>query len=89
MLVFKNDYFEITEEHGKVYLTTAMSGFPLKEFDSILRSFPRIKLTNFTLLKNALSTSRWCKNQLCERRNLTVVNFTTGEKVSKKSIPSV
>ena len=57
MLVFKNDYFEITEEHGKVYLTTAMSGFPLKEFDSILRSFPRIKLTNFALLKNALSTS--------------------------------
>lgn len=57
MLVFKNDYFEITEEHGKVYLATAKSGFPLKEFDSILRSFPRIKLTNFALLKNALSKS--------------------------------
>ncbi|MGM9950656.1 MAG: DUF342 domain-containing protein [Lysinibacillus sp.] len=57
MLVFKNDYFEITEEHGKVYVTTARSGFPLKEFDSILRSFPRIKLTNFALLKNALSKS--------------------------------
>ena len=56
MLVFRNDCFEITEEHGEVYVTTARPGFPLKEFDSILRRFPRIKLTNFALLKKALST---------------------------------
>lgn len=55
MLVYKNDYFEISEDNGKVYMSTAKSGFPLKEFDGILRSFPRIKLTNFALLKNVLS----------------------------------
>lgn len=57
MLVYKNEYFEITEENGKVYLSTTRSGFPLKEFDGILRSFPRIKLTNFALLKNVLTKS--------------------------------
>jgi uncharacterized protein len=57
VLVYKNDYFEITEDNGKVYLSTARSGFPLKEFDGILRSFPRIKLTNFALLKNVLTKS--------------------------------
>ncbi|KGR81631.1 DUF342 domain-containing protein [Lysinibacillus odysseyi] len=55
MLVYKNDYIEITEKNGKVYLLTAQSGYPLKEFDGILRSFPRIKLTNFALLKNVLT----------------------------------
>lgn len=55
MIVFINEFFEITEENGKVYLKTIKSGFPLKDFDGILRSFPRIKLTNFAVLKNVLS----------------------------------
>ncbi|MFF5995451.1 FapA family protein [Lysinibacillus sp. KU-BSD001] len=55
MIVFINDFFEITEQNGKVYLKTMKSGFPLKDFDAILRSFPRIKLTNFAVLKNVLS----------------------------------
>ncbi len=55
MHIYKNDYFEITEKNEKIYLLTAQSGFPLKEFDGILRNFPRIKLTNFALLKNNLT----------------------------------
>lgn len=55
MVVFINDFFEITERNGKVFITTTKSGFPIKDFDTILRSFPRIKLTNFAVLKNALS----------------------------------
>lgn len=55
MVVFINDFFEITERNGKVFITTKKSGFPIKGFDAILRSFPRIKLTNFAVLKNVLS----------------------------------
>ncbi len=55
MVVFINDFFEITERNGKVFVTTTKSGFPIKDFDAILRSFPRIKLTNFAVLKNVLS----------------------------------
>ena len=51
-------------------MITFSAGFPLKEFDSILRSHPRLKLSNFSILKNVLSTEsinpveigRWLPN---------------------------
>ena len=55
MVVFINDFFEITERNGRVFITTTKSGFPIKDFDAVLRSFPRVKLTNFAVLKNVLS----------------------------------
>lgn len=55
MIIYTNDIVELTEENEKVFIKTVESGFSLKEFDAILRSYPRIKLTNFALLKNALS----------------------------------
>lgn len=54
--IFTNDFFEMTEQNGKVFIRTIKSGFPLKDFDTILRSLPRVKLTNFAVLKNVLST---------------------------------
>ncbi|MBG9456384.1 hypothetical protein ABE61_20715 [Lysinibacillus sphaericus] len=70
MILVRNDKFEITEENGKVYMLTFSAGFPLKEFDSILRSHPRLKLSNFSILKNVLATEstspveigRWLPN---------------------------
>lgn len=55
VIVYLNEFFEITEQNGKVYINTIKPGFLLKDFDSILRTTPRIKLTNFALLKNVLS----------------------------------
>lgn len=55
VIIYTNDLVELTEENEKVYIRTVKSGFPLKEFDAILRNYPRIKLTNFALLKNTLS----------------------------------
>lgn len=51
-------------------MLTFNAGFPLKEFDSILRSHPRLKLSNFSILKTVLSTQntslveigRWLPN---------------------------
>jgi len=51
-------------------MVTFSAGFPLKEFDSILRSHPRLKLSNFSILKNVLATEsinpveigRWLPN---------------------------
>ncbi|RHW38439.1 DUF342 domain-containing protein [Lysinibacillus yapensis] len=54
MLIFSNDYLETIEEKDKVYLKTIRPNFPLKEFDQLLRQFPRIRLTNFSALKQAL-----------------------------------
>jgi len=70
LILVRNDNFEISEENGKVFMLTFSAGFPLKEFDSILRSHPRLKLSNFSILKNVLSTpntspveiGRWLPN---------------------------
>lgn len=70
MILVRNDNFEISEENGKVYMVTFNAGFPLKDFDGILRSHPRLKLTNFSILKTVLATEsvspveigRWLPN---------------------------
>jgi len=70
LILVRNENFEISEENGKVFMLTFKIGFPLKEFDSILRSHPRLKLSNFSVLKTVLSTvstsaveiGRWLPN---------------------------
>ena len=54
MIIFANDFVEILEENNKVYLKTIQPNFQLKAFDQLLRKYPRIRLTNFALLKSAL-----------------------------------
>ena len=86
MILVRNDNFEISEENGKVYMITYSAGFPLKDFDGILRSHPRLKLTNFALLKNVLATEsvspveigRWLPNVEVEiaRDKMTASVFT-------------
>ncbi|MCP1145175.1 FapA family protein [Lysinibacillus endophyticus] len=56
MIVYNNDYLMIIEDNGKIFLRTTRKGFPLKRLDEILRTYPRIRLTNFALLKSALDT---------------------------------
>ena len=55
MIIFENEFLEISEENGKVYIKTTKTGFLLKDFDAIIRLNPRIKLTNFAVLKNVLT----------------------------------
>lgn len=70
MILVRNDNFEISEENGTVFMLTFNAGFPLKEFDGILRSHPRLKLSNFSVLKTVLATEstspveigRWLPN---------------------------
>lgn len=54
MKIFANEFFELTEENGKVLIKTFKKGFPIKQLDDIIRAHSRIKLTNFVNLKNAL-----------------------------------
>lgn len=53
--IFKNDFLELSESNGKVFIETLQTGFLLNDFDAIIRLNPRIKLTNFAVLKNALT----------------------------------
>lgn len=55
MVIHENHFFEIIKNEGKIYLQTRQPGFMLKDFETILRQNPRIKLTNFALLKEGLN----------------------------------
>lgn len=56
MTIYRNDYLELINKNNGVYITTFKEGFELKSFDSITRLYPRIKLTNFVALKQALTS---------------------------------
>lgn len=55
MVIHENHFFELIKKDGKVYIHTKQPGFMLKDFDSIVHQHPRIKLTNFALLKKGLN----------------------------------
>ncbi|MDN4493377.1 DUF342 domain-containing protein [Ureibacillus aquaedulcis] len=54
MIIFSNNYVKLIEENNKVFLYTIQPNFKLKDFDEVLRKYPRIRLTNFALLKKTL-----------------------------------
>jgi len=55
LLIFSNEFLEVIEENNKVFVRNIKIGFPLKEFSTIISNYPRLKLTNFALLKSILS----------------------------------
>ena len=55
VVIFENQFFEVSESNEKVYIKTIKPGFMLKDFDTIVRLNPRIKLTNFAVLKQVLN----------------------------------
>lgn len=54
MIVFKNEYFCITQKDEKLYIETLSSGFSIQDFQLIIEKFPRISITQFLALKQAL-----------------------------------
>lgn len=55
MIIVHNEYFKISENNGKIFIETYVGGYPLKDFNSILQSNPRIKLKSFSTLKSVLA----------------------------------
>ena len=55
VVIFENQFFEVSEKNEKVFIKTNKAGFMLKDFDTIIRLNPRIKLTNFAVLKRVLN----------------------------------
>lgn len=64
MIIYEDDYIELSEANGKVYLKTLKQGFNIKKLDIILQKNPRVKLTNFAVLKNVLSQESEKKTEI-------------------------
>lgn len=54
MEIFSNEFFELTENSGKVFIKTFKKGFPIKKFNEVLQRHSRLKLTNFNKLMTVL-----------------------------------
>lgn len=53
-VLFGNEYLRLTAEGDKVFVEVSKSDYPFKEFDQILRQVPRLQLTQFGSLRNAI-----------------------------------
>ena len=56
MQIYENDYILLTEDQSIVYIEVKKEGFSLKDFDTILQKYKRIKLASFATLRTALNT---------------------------------
>ncbi|WP_159881797.1 DUF342 domain-containing protein [Paenibacillus puerhi] len=54
MEFFRNDSFSLQAEENKVYLNVVAPGFEIKEFDHVLKLHPRLQITSFVALRDAL-----------------------------------
>lgn len=50
----ENDYFKLFVRGEDVVIYPTKAGYPLKQFDTILRTNPRLKITSFPVLNQAL-----------------------------------
>ncbi|WP_432408432.1 DUF342 domain-containing protein [Wukongibacter sp. M2B1] len=55
--IYSNDFFDLLESDGEVYVKVHMAGFDMRSFNLILEENPRVMLTNFLGLKKALETA--------------------------------
>jgi uncharacterized protein (DUF342 family) len=55
--LYKNEYLYIQFAEDKVFIEVFQLGFQIKDFDQVLKHVPRIAITQFTNLKNALESN--------------------------------
>lgn len=54
MILFENEYFQLYESLDKIYIRVTKEGFSLKDFETVMSGYPRLKLTSFQMLRRAL-----------------------------------
>lgn len=54
MELCKNEYFILSAQDNTVSITVFAPQYPLRDFENILKLFPRIQITNFPQLRNAV-----------------------------------
>lgn len=55
MMLVENEHFQLYESLDKVYIRVIKEGFSLKDFEAVMKNYPRLKLTSFQMLRRALS----------------------------------
>lgn len=54
-VLIQNDFFDLELQDDKVVVRPKKAGFPLKAFDAITKQYPRLKISSFAALRQALT----------------------------------
>ena len=54
MEIFHNEYFSLFSDNDELYICVYLTGYQIREFNSLLMDMPFLQLNSFTNLKNAL-----------------------------------
>lgn len=54
MEIYSNEYFDLEEDKGAIYISVYQKGFSLKDFDGLLKALPRVEINKFMNLKKGL-----------------------------------
>ncbi len=54
MEIFHNEYFSLVSDNDGLYICVYLTGYQIREFNSLLMDMPFLQLNSFTNLKNAL-----------------------------------
>lgn len=77
LLMFKNEYIEITRNEGLFYIRSLRRGFTLDMFDKVLMDlFPNVKVTNFLTVKNVLMNAPLGPLPFGEERDRVTISVT-------------
>lgn len=83
MEIYKDDKILLEEEKGVVFLSVFQNGCKMKDFEDVISNIPRITITKFSILKEALERSENVKVQIGGWRPLINL-FISPDKMSAK-----
>ncbi|MCX7773176.1 MAG: FapA family protein, partial [Clostridia bacterium] len=77
LLLYKNEYIEISREAGLFYIKSTARGLSLEQFNKILRdSFPNVKIASFIAIKNVLMSAPSGPEAFGEERDRVTISIT-------------
>lgn len=70
MVIVENEWFILEQEVGRLYVTVLKKGCSLLEMDRLISGFPRVRITKFKELKEAIQTAETIRTEVGEYRPL-------------------
>ena len=80
LLLFKNEYIEISRDGGYFYIRSTNKGYPLESLSRILQdSFPHVKITNITAIRDVITKAPYGPVVFGQERERIVVTVSSDE----------
>lgn len=80
LLLFKNQYIEISRDGGYFYIRSIAKGFTIDALSKILQdSFPHVKITSFSAIKDVITKAPYGPVLFGKERERIVVNVSSDE----------